>query len=211
MAEDLMHVEFLRGQSSRLSTITAPVNGTFYLAEDTRKLNVGLLNDDGTTSVYELNKDITVYSDMAKLEKATITKKPNIDSFFYLDKENIFCVYDGTEFVQINPDTGMTGVEDNRSSVVDEDGLAFYNQPITSVSYNPETRKLIVNSGDKFVTMATFKELKGIVNAQHIIGGVSSEFTISEDEDKTLSINKVGVSKIDFSEDVVLIFDCRWT
>lgn len=192
------NVKFLRGQSSALSTLTAPSDGVFYLAEDTKKLNVGLLNDDGTTSVYELNKDITTYPNLKALEEAVSSGKlkPKKSSFFYLEEQNIFCIYTGTGFTQINPDTGMTGIEDNRSAIKDEDGLDFASQPITSVSYNPTTRKLIVNSGNKFVNIANFKELKAIVEANHIIGGVSSEFTITNDEEKVLQINNIDKSKI---------------
>lgn len=177
-------IEFLRGQSSALSQLTAPSDGVFYLAEDTKKLNVGLLNDDGTTSIYELNKDITVYASLAALTLAMTTNKPKKGSFFYLEEENIFCVYTGTEFLQINPDTGMTGIEDKRSTVKDEDGLSFSTQPITSISYNPETRKLSVNSADKFVSMSDFKVLKSVVEAG--LGGTNSSLSGIENELNTI-------------------------
>lgn len=199
-------VEFARGQSSALSTLIAPTDGVFYLTEDTKKLHVGLLNDDGTTSVYELNKDISIYSNLNGLKNDISKVKQG--SFFYLEDENIFSVYDGSEFVQINPDTGMTGIEDNRSAVKDEDGFDFASQPITSVSYNTQTRKLVVNSGNKFVDVATFKELKGVVNANHIIGEVSDEFTISNDEKKKLSINKIDFAKLFISPEDTIIFNC---
>lgn len=199
-------VEFARGQSSALSTLIAPTDGVFYLTEDTKKLHVGLLNDDGTTSVYELNKDISIYSNLNGLKNDISKVKQG--SFFYLEDENIFSVYDGSEFVQINPDTGMTGIEDNRSAVKDEDGFDFASQPITSVSYNTQTRKLVVNSGNKFVDVATFKELKGVVNANHIIGEVSDEFTISNDEKKKLSINKIDFAKLFISPGDTIIFNC---
>lgn len=190
------NVKFLRGQSSALSTLTAPSDGVFYLATDTKKLNVGLQNADGTTSVYELNKDITVYSKLSVLEAEYKDTKPKKSSFFYLEEENIFCIYTGTGFAQINPDTGMTGIEDKRSSELDSDGYNFASQPITSLNYDPITRKLMVNSADKFVTVATFKDLVKVVEDNKIIGGVSSEFAITNDDEKILSINSIDQSKV---------------
>lgn len=90
----MANVAFKRGLQSALPV--SAVDGVFYLTTDTNRLYVG----QGTNLV-ELNKSITVVAKVADLPITGVAG----GQFYYAELENILCVYSGTEWVQINPDT----------------------------------------------------------------------------------------------------------
>lgn len=83
------------------------VDGTFYLTTDTHRLYVG---DNG--KAVPVNQGI--------LSVANTTALGNIDGepgqFYYIENSNILCVYSGTQWIQINTDTGIADLINTISS-----------------------------------------------------------------------------------------------
>lgn len=105
-------IGFKTGPQSAVNTILADgsgaIHGTFYLATDTHRLYIG--NED--TSLSPVNEGVITVSNRAELD----TKIAPAGSFYYISGENILCVYNGTEWVQINSDTD-TSINTFSSSV----------------------------------------------------------------------------------------------
>lgn len=90
----MANVAFKRGPQASLPTVAQ--DGVFYLTNDTNRLYVG----QGQNLV-ELNKSITTVAKVADLPTSSIAA----GQFYYASAENILCIYSGTGWVQINPDT----------------------------------------------------------------------------------------------------------
>lgn len=72
-------------------------HGTFYLAGDTHRLYIG--NSDGSISA--VNEGVVTVANLAALENITA----NAGEFYYVTASNVLAVWNGTDWVQINPDT----------------------------------------------------------------------------------------------------------
>ena len=133
MADTNTQVKFLKGHSSRLSTI-APQDGHFYLTEDTHKLYAGIGSGDSAILAL-LNHDITFVNKVADLT----TETHSTDQLYYAKDENVLAIYNETagEFVQINPDDGATSV------AFTGEGAA-----LTGVTYDATKRTLTFTRGD---------------------------------------------------------------
>ena len=95
-------VGFKRGLSSALPTGNNIIDGVFYLTTDTNRLYIGQTINDSVELV-ELNKSITVVSAVAQLPSTGVAQ----GQFYYATTENILCVYNGSSWTQINPDTDL--------------------------------------------------------------------------------------------------------
>jgi hypothetical protein len=80
-----------------LSAGSGAVHGTFYLAQDTHRLYIG--NED--TSLSPVNEGVVTVANVAALSSVSAPA----GSFYYATAENILCVYNGQNWVQINSDT----------------------------------------------------------------------------------------------------------
>lgn len=69
-------------------------HGTFYLAQNTHRLYIG--NENGTLS--PVNEGIITVASTSGLDAAA-------GKFAYVTGDNILCVYNGSQWVQINPDS----------------------------------------------------------------------------------------------------------
>lgn len=83
--------------------------GVFYLTTDTHRLYIG--NSDGTIS--PVNQGVIT---VASLSGVT---SPIPGQFYYISGSNILATYNGSSWVQINPDTYVDGVTDNVVAVSD--------------------------------------------------------------------------------------------
>ena len=81
--------------------------GVFYLTTDTHRLYIG--NSDGTIS--PVNQGVIT---VASLSSVT---SPIPGQFYYISGSNILATYNGSAWVQINPDTYVDGVTDNVAAV----------------------------------------------------------------------------------------------
>ena len=100
----MANVGFLRGSQAGLNTLmtnkTGIKEGSFYLTNDTNRLYFG----KSATELVALNEGVTTVEAIADLPKGASLSN-EIGHFYYATAENILCVYNGQQWVQINPDT----------------------------------------------------------------------------------------------------------
>lgn len=99
-------VQFLRGTQNALKTLIANnsgVNGTFYLAEDSHRMYMGI--DGG--KIVPINDSIISVAAVENLPTTGVYGDAEVGTFYYAAKENVLCIYNGTKWVQINPDTNI--------------------------------------------------------------------------------------------------------
>lgn len=100
----MANVGFLRGSQAGLNTLmtnkTGIKEGSFYLTNDTNRLYFG----KSATELVALNEGVITVAAIANLPKGADLSN-EIGHFYYATTENILCVYNGQQWVQINPDT----------------------------------------------------------------------------------------------------------
>ena len=100
----MANVGFLRGSQAGLNTLmtnkTGIKEGSFYLTNDTNRLYFG----KSATELVALNEGVIAVEAIANLPKGASLSN-EIGHFYYATAENILCVYNGQQWVQINPDT----------------------------------------------------------------------------------------------------------
>lgn len=107
--------------------------GTFYATTDER----GLYLDISDSARIRFG-DFQEVSNIAALSSI---QNPSTTALYYATAENVLAKYNGSQWLQINPDTGITNVE------VVGDGNA-----VTAASYDEETRKLTLTLGATYTT-----------------------------------------------------------
>lgn len=104
------NIGFKLGLESRLSAadFTAQ-NGVFYLTSDSHRLYIG--NADG--SISPVNQGVINVPAMP-------TNKDAIPGqFYYITGDNILAMYNGKQWMQVNPDTHVTALAQNAAAVAD--------------------------------------------------------------------------------------------
>lgn len=104
------NIGFKLGLESRLSAadFTAQ-NGVFYLTSDSHRLYIG--NADG--SISPVNQGVINVPAMP-------TNKDAIPGqFYYITGDNILAMYNGKQWMQVNPDTHVTALTQNAAAVAD--------------------------------------------------------------------------------------------
>lgn len=102
----MANVSFKQGFQSALNSIAQnnrAEEGSFYLTSDSHRLYIGLAGG----SIASINEGVTTVADIAALPSITSDKDLTAGQFYYAATENILCVYNGTSWVQINPDTDI--------------------------------------------------------------------------------------------------------
>lgn len=120
------NIKFLNGLQSDLNTLIASggaVKGAFYLTSDTHRLYIGQEDNNRTDLTagaqrvvpVPVNEGITTVTNINQLPSvSTADAKAGVaGSFYYVtgttqNPVNILCIYNGQEWVQINPDTNTT-------------------------------------------------------------------------------------------------------
>lgn len=99
-------IKFLRGSQTNLNNLIAnggAQEGAFYLTNDTHRLYVGAATGvvDGETvySPVAVNQGIV---DVANIAALPATSEVNAGEFYYAKDENVLCVFNGTQWIQIN-------------------------------------------------------------------------------------------------------------
>lgn len=149
-----LNLKFLRGLQAALPS--AGTDGYFYLTTDTHRLYTSI---DG--KVTPVNEGVTTVANVAALQAITGAVPGD---FFYCTAENILAVFNGQEFVQINPDTGATSVE-----VVGEGNA------VTSATYDETTRKLTLTKGETFATREYVGEIPETATADNIVAYIQEK------------------------------------
>ena len=138
----MAQLRFLRGLEAQLPKTAT--DGYFYLTSDTHRLYVG----QGEALV-PVNEGVLTVANIEALPESA-----HAGDFYYATAENVLCVYNGSQFIQINPDTGMTSVE-----------VAGEGNAVTAASYDPTTRKLTLTNGETFATKAQLDAISTSVEA----------------------------------------------
>ena len=100
---DNVQVLFKRGLQANLDTIKTNdqgTPGTFYFAEDSHRLYMGIAGG----KVVPVNDGIIKVANVNSLPSTGVYGTVEYGTFYYAIAENILCVYNGTSWVQINPD-----------------------------------------------------------------------------------------------------------
>lgn len=110
-----------------LSAGSGAVHGSFYLTKDTHRLYVG--NED--TSLSPVNEGVITVATLGNLPSVNAANS-NVYAgrFYYVTQGNILCVYNGSDWVQINPNTN-TYIESFVDTAVDITGGVQVEQTIT--------------------------------------------------------------------------------
>lgn len=128
----MANVAFKRGHQANLPA--SAEDGVFYLTTDTNRLYVGQNN-----KLVELNKSITVVAKVADLPLTDVAE----GQFYYASEQNILCVHNGTNWVQINPDTNNDiYVKSSSVEIVPSSDTEHYDR-------NKLTYKLSIKQADK--------------------------------------------------------------
>ena len=107
----MANVFFKRGLQANLPATGS--NGAFYLTTDTNRLYV--CNSDNGPLV-ELNQSINTVAKMSDLPTGTSEKAKG--QYYYITELNALAYFDGTDWVQINPDTKLVDKEQDTAVTV---------------------------------------------------------------------------------------------
>ena len=127
----MANIMFKRGLQASLPT--QGQDGCFYLTTDTHRLYVGQ-----GTNVVPVNQGVINVANVNSLPKDTAIEA---GQFYYAQSENVLCVYNGNQWVQINPDTNdndvvkVTEVTVADPAVTANDKIV-YNATLKQTQYN---------------------------------------------------------------------------
>lgn len=100
-------VQFLHGTEASLKTLRSNVSnikpGAFYVTSDTNRMYLGV-QENSVNKIVPLNQGVITVAAVANLPTTGI----EVGYFYYATEENVLCVYNGSKWVQINPDTNTT-------------------------------------------------------------------------------------------------------
>ncbi len=126
-------VSFKKGLLAALPS--AYTEGAFYVTTDERAL---YLDVDGSTRIR-----IGDFQEFANLEALQANTNPSTTALYYIADINVLAKWNGTNYIQINLDTGATSIE------VTGDGNA-----VTVAAYDAGSRKITQTKGATYVTSA---------------------------------------------------------
>lgn len=138
----MANVMFKKGLLAGLPSTYA--EGTFYVTTDERAIYL-----DISDSARIRLGDFQEFETLAALQANT---NPSTSALYYISGLNVLAKWNGTEYVQINLDTGATSFE-----------VVGNGNAITTVSYDAATRKLTLTKGETFATKAELDELDTFV------------------------------------------------
>lgn len=161
----MANVMFKKGLLANLPATYA--EGTFYVITDERAIYLDV-SDSARIRLGD-------FQEFATLEALKANTNPSTTALYYVDDINCLAKWNGTEYIQINRDTGMTSVE------VTGEGNA-----VTAASYDAVTRKLTLTLGETFATAAELsaadEAIRDYVNEK--TNGIATDAALGELQDK---------------------------
>lgn len=127
----MANVSFKKGLLSALPAAHAA--GTFYVTTDERAM---YLDVDDSTRIR-----IGDFQEFDSIESLKANVNPSTSALYYVTGANCLAKWNGTDYIQINLDTGMTSVE-----------VTGTGNAVTGASYNAATRKLTLTMGASYET-----------------------------------------------------------
>jgi len=168
----MANVAFKKGLLANLPSAKAA--GTFYVTTDERAI---YLDVDDSTRI-RLGDFIEVAN------TAALPASANVNALYYVTDINCLAKWNGTEWIQINRDTGATSIE-----VVGEGNA------VTAASYDAVTRKLTLTMGETFATKAELDALDDYVGEIPADKGATIVEYINKKAEETLSAAQGGSSE----------------
>ena len=168
----MANVAFKKGLLANLPSAKAA--GTFYVTTDERAI---YLDVDDSTRI-RLGDFIEVAN------TAALPASANVNALYYVTDINCLAKWNGTEWIQINRDTGATSIE-----VVGEGNA------VTAASYDAVSRKLTLTMGETFATKAELDALDDYVGEIPADKGATIVEYINKKAEETLSAAQGGSSE----------------
>lgn len=150
----MANVMFKKGLLANLPTTYS--EGTFYVTTDERAM---YLDVDSSTRIR-----LGDFQEFATLDALKANVNPSTTALYYVDDINCLAKWNGTEYVQINLDTGATSVE-----------VVGTGNAVTAASYNAATRKLTLTKGETFATRAYVGEIPDGYTEETIIAYINKK------------------------------------
>lgn len=126
-------INFKKGLRTNLPATYS--EGTFYVTTDERAIYLDV-SDSARIRIGD-------FQEFATIADLTANTNPNTTVLYYVSDINCLAKWNGTEYIQINRDTGMTSVE-----VVGEGNA------VTAAVYSADGRKLTLTKGATYMTSA---------------------------------------------------------
>ena len=151
-------VKFLLGSQNNLNTLLTNKSGisagAFYVTNDTNRLYFG----KSATEIVALNAGVI---NVASISALPAKAEVEIGHFYYAEAENVLCVYNGQDWVQINPDTDTnlksasvsTSVASNKATVTNRfvqetNGVEENSDANVTSSYSIEGSNIVLTAPD---------------------------------------------------------------
>ena len=216
MAKLDTQVKFLRGLQAQLPTTGK--EGSFYLTTDTDRLYVG--KEDGSLAL--LNQTINVINTQSELPKAGAA---GLNDFYFIKEGNILAFYNGTSWVQINPDedTKLRKATDALKVSGVTDNVATVSMIVTDEKDNQATGSYKVSAGSDNVSIKATADGYSIAVAapETVDYSVEAKDGTNENEvkvdlmkavdsqeatvDSTVTLKATGKASIDLVGDAIVI------
>lgn len=151
-------VKFLLGSQNNLNTLLTNKSGisagAFYVTNDTNRLYFG----KSATEIVALNAGVI---NVASISALPAKAEVEIGHFYYAAAENVLCVYNGKDWVQINPDTDTnlksasvsTAVASNKATITNRfvqetNGVEETSDANVTSSYSIEGTNIVLTAPD---------------------------------------------------------------
>lgn len=165
----MANVNFRKGLRAGLPATYA--EGTFYVTTDERAIYLDISN--------EARIRLGDFQEFATIDALTANTNPSTTALYYVSDINCLAKWNGSEYVQINKDTGMTSVE-----VVGEGNA------VTAAVYSADGRKLTLTKGATYMTAtdvddkisAADTELRAYVDEK--TKGIATDAALGELQDR---------------------------
>jgi hypothetical protein len=179
-----------------LGTKAGAVEGSFYLTSDTNRLYIGK-SDTSLMPVNEGVVTVSSLSDLPTLSSAT-DKVANTGRFYYVSGSNILCVYNGSQWVQINANTNTT-ISGNEFSVA-SDGTVTNKVSSSDNSYKEASFSVVGANGVTISGTGTTLTITGdkysLGTADNATSGVDIQLnSANTDNDTTVTLAPAADAK----------------
>lgn len=190
------NISFKLGLESTLKSASfQAVNGTFYLTSDTHRLYIG--DKDG--NVCPVNQGVIPVKSLPDHQNGDVIP----GHFYYLTDDNILATFNGTQWVQINPDTEVKYITNTVtagtnaavfSTVIDQDGGSHSTVRVNSNTKNGAPNNVTIEGDNEIVV--TVKDNKiTISDSSYSLGTDDGDPVVIDDVSNNvvkLNLNKLS-------------------
>lgn len=210
----MANVLFKRGLQKDLAALMASgaTDGCFYLTTDSHRLYVGQ-NVDGVVKALPVNEGVETVANLSELTSritaATTDEAKELlaGSFYYVSDDNILCVFNGKEFVQINPNTNTdVRVESMSAEVTGDNDKVTVTLTLQQKLYDPEMDVALPDTAQpaslKDPIVVPFEISKELFNALITEVAVSLSAVVNESGTE-VSLGTTGVGADNAQEKII--------